>query len=80
MIADRAGLSVLRLPGTGGGGTRPGADPLPDAHAPMTETVPVIAGLSAIADRCVILERGATCWTGQANELTPEIADRYLGV
>ena len=51
MIADRAGLSVLRLPGTGGGGTRPGADPLPDAHAPMTETVPVIAGLSAIADR-----------------------------
>lgn len=36
--------------------------------------------LSAIADHCVILERGATCWTGAANKLTPEIADRYLGV
>jgi branched-chain amino acid transport system ATP-binding protein len=34
----------------------------------------------AFADRCVILERGATCWSGTPQQVTPEIADRYLGV
>lgn len=36
--------------------------------------------LRSIADRCVVLEKGETVWTGGANDLTAEIADRYLGV
>ena len=36
--------------------------------------------LRLIADRCVILEKGANAWDGPAGDLTPDIADRYLGV
>ncbi len=32
------------------------------------------------ADRCFVLEKGATVWTGAPGELTPELQDRYLGV
>ncbi len=36
--------------------------------------------LRGVADNCVILERGATAWTGAASALNDEIAHRYLGV
>ena len=36
--------------------------------------------LRGVADNCVILERGATAWTGSAGDLNDEIAHRYLGV
>ena len=36
--------------------------------------------LKEIADTCVILERGKSVWTGPPADLTPDIADRYLGV
>ena len=36
--------------------------------------------LRAIADRAVILERGADVWTGPIADLSPDIADRHLGV
>jgi len=36
--------------------------------------------LTAIADRCTILEKGATAWHGPPTALTPEIRDRLLGV
>lgn len=36
--------------------------------------------LRGVADNCVILERGATAWTGAAGALDDEIAHRYLGV
>ncbi|MRX50993.1 ATP-binding cassette domain-containing protein [Paracoccus sp. S-4012] len=36
--------------------------------------------LSAVADRAVVLERGASVWTGPMAGLTPEMADRWLGV
>jgi len=36
--------------------------------------------LRGVADNCVILERGATAWTGAAGALNDEIAHRYLGV
>ncbi|MEO0363373.1 MAG: ABC transporter ATP-binding protein, partial [Pseudomonadota bacterium] len=36
--------------------------------------------LKTVADRCAILEKGATVWTGTPGELTPAVADRYLGV
>ncbi len=39
-----------------------------------------LAELAAIADRAVILERGATVWAGTFPDLTPQIANRYLGV
>ena len=39
-----------------------------------------IRELRPVADRAVILERGATVWTGSAADLTAEVADRYLGV
>jgi branched-chain amino acid transport system ATP-binding protein len=32
------------------------------------------------ADRCVILEKGRTVWSGSPAELSPDIQDRYLGV
>lgn len=32
------------------------------------------------ADRCFVLEKGTTVWTGTPAELTPELQDRYLGV
>ena len=36
--------------------------------------------LKTIADSGVILERGKTVWNGAFGALTPEVADRYLGV
>lgn len=36
--------------------------------------------ISQIADRAVIVERGATVWQGQIAALTPALGDRYLGV
>ena len=36
--------------------------------------------LNKIADRAVILERGHSVWTGRPADLTPDLADRYLGV
>ena len=36
--------------------------------------------LSAVADRAVILERGATVWTGAMADLTPDLTDRFVGV
>jgi len=39
-----------------------------------------LAELLPLADHCVVLERGQTAWTGKPDELTPELADRYLGV
>lgn len=39
-----------------------------------------LSELLPVADRCVILERGRTIWSGLPGELTSEIQDRYLGV
>jgi len=36
--------------------------------------------LLPITDRCVILERGKTAWSGPATALDREVQDRYLGV
>ncbi len=36
--------------------------------------------LLKVASRCVVLEKGVTCWQGKPADLTPELADRYLGV
>jgi branched-chain amino acid transport system ATP-binding protein len=39
-----------------------------------------LAELLPVADRCTILEKGESVWTGTPAALTPEIQDRYLGV
>ncbi|MEM9048357.1 MAG: ABC transporter ATP-binding protein [Pseudomonadota bacterium] len=39
-----------------------------------------LAELTALADRCVILERGASVWTGRPADLDPALTQRYLGV
>ena len=39
-----------------------------------------LAELMPVADRCVILERGATAWIGRPEELARNLQDRYLGV
>ncbi|MCB5412478.1 ATP-binding cassette domain-containing protein, partial [Pseudogemmobacter faecipullorum] len=39
-----------------------------------------LAEIAAVADSAVILERGATVWSGKMPALSPEIADRWLGV
>ena len=36
--------------------------------------------LGTVADKAVILEKGASVWTGNFADLTPEVTDRYLGV
>ncbi|THD83756.1 ABC transporter ATP-binding protein [Aliigemmobacter aestuarii] len=36
--------------------------------------------IATVADSAVIVERGATVWTGGIDGLTPELTDRYLGV
>ena len=36
--------------------------------------------LASVADSAVVLERGQTVWTGGLEDLTPEMADRWLGV
>jgi branched-chain amino acid transport system ATP-binding protein len=39
-----------------------------------------MAELLPVADRCVVLEKGRTVWTGRPDDLTAEMQDRYLGV
>ena len=36
--------------------------------------------LLPVADRCVILEKGRSVWTGGPDQLTPALRDRWLGV
>jgi len=36
--------------------------------------------LKPVADKCVILEKGKTVWTGTSGQLTSDIENRYLGV
>jgi branched-chain amino acid transport system ATP-binding protein len=39
-----------------------------------------LSELLPVADRCVILEKGATAWEGRPADLTDALQDRYLGV
>ena len=39
-----------------------------------------MAELLPVADRCVVLEKGRTVWSGRPQELTEDLQDRYLGV
>ncbi len=39
-----------------------------------------LSELLPIADRCFILEKGTTVWTGTPDEMTRDIENRYLGV
>jgi branched-chain amino acid transport system ATP-binding protein len=39
-----------------------------------------LAELLPVADRCFVLEKGRTVFSGKPDELTPELQDRYLGV
>ena len=39
-----------------------------------------LSELLPLTDRCVILERGQDVWTGRPADLTPDIAQRWLGV
>lgn len=39
-----------------------------------------LSELLPVADRCFVLERGRTVWSGVPAELTGAIQDRYLGV
>lgn len=39
-----------------------------------------LSELLPIADRCVILEKGATVWSGPPDQLTRDLENRYLGV
>ncbi len=39
-----------------------------------------VDALLALADRCVILEKGRSVWSGVPSMLTPEVSDRYLGI
>ena len=39
-----------------------------------------LKALLPLADRCVILEKGESVWTGAPTALTSDIRDRYLGV
>ena len=36
--------------------------------------------LLPLADRCTVLEKGVSVWSGEPRQLTPELQDRYLGV
>ena len=36
--------------------------------------------LAEVADRAVLLERGATVWSGAFQDLSADLTDRYLGV
>ena len=40
----------------------------------------VLKELNKIADRAVVIERGKSVWAGRPDALTPDLADRYLGV
>jgi branched-chain amino acid transport system ATP-binding protein len=36
--------------------------------------------IASVADRAVILERGADVWTGRVADLSPDLTARFLGV
>ena len=36
--------------------------------------------LLKVVDRCTVLERGESVWTGEPSALSDDIRDRYLGV
>jgi len=36
--------------------------------------------LASVSDSAVILERGATVWSGAMRDLTPDISEKYVGV
>jgi len=36
--------------------------------------------LLPVCDRCYVLEKGQSVWSGQPQQLTAEISQRYLGV
>lgn len=36
--------------------------------------------LTSVTDRCTILDRGKSVWTGRPNDLTHDLTQRYLGV
>lgn len=40
----------------------------------------MLAEVLPVADRCVVLEKGATVWSGAASTLGEDVRDRYLGV
>ncbi|WP_119274860.1 ABC transporter ATP-binding protein [Taklimakanibacter deserti] len=40
----------------------------------------ILVELLPVADRCVVLERGRTVWSGSASKLNDELQSRYLGV
>ncbi|EFL87737.1 ABC transporter ATP-binding protein [Ahrensia sp. R2A130] len=39
-----------------------------------------LAELLRVVDRCVLIEKGETVWSGVSSDLTDDLADRYLGV
>lgn len=39
-----------------------------------------LAEILPFADHCVILERGSVAWQGTPKDITPKVADTYLGV
>lgn len=39
-----------------------------------------IRELASVADRCVVLEKGESVWTGATGDLTHDVTARYLGV
>ncbi len=39
-----------------------------------------VRDLARVSDRAVILERGATVWSGRIETLTPAISEAYVGV
>jgi len=39
-----------------------------------------LSEIASVADRAVIVERGATVWQGGIADLTADLTDRYLGV
>ena len=39
-----------------------------------------MAELLPVSDRCFVLEKGRTVWTGRPADMTPLLQDRYLGV
>jgi branched-chain amino acid transport system ATP-binding protein len=40
----------------------------------------ILSELLPVADRCVVVEKGATVWTGAPHALTMDLRSRYLGV
>lgn len=39
-----------------------------------------VSELRSISDRCVVVERGKTVWSGPVSDLTGDISERYIGV